>query len=257
MKKGVGLALSGGAVRGVAHIGVLEVLEEEGIPVTAIAGTSAGSLVGALYAAGVPLPEIRKIAIETAWKKIFMPTLPKTGLISSDRIGSFLRELLPVRTFASTEIPFAAVAADLRTGEKVVLRKGAIARAVQASCAIPLIFTPTTIRGRILVDGGVASQIPVRTVREELGVEKVAAVDVNYRTRGEASYSSIFDIAAQVSMIYAFRNAREEKDLADAIMDVDASGIAIYDVRKTEELLARGRKAARKTIGAIRELAGL
>ena len=85
MKKGVGLALSGGAVRGVAHIGVLEVLEEEGIPVTAIAGTSAGSLVGALYAAGVPLPEIRKIALETAWKKIFMPTLPKKTRLSRRR----------------------------------------------------------------------------------------------------------------------------------------------------------------------------
>lgn len=257
MNKGIGLALSGGAVRGVAHIAVLEVLEAEGIPVRAIAGTSAGSLVGALYAAGVPLDKIREIALETTWKKIFRPTLPKTGLIDSDRIGSFLREILPVRTFASTRIPCAAVTTDLRTGEKVVLKEGAIARAVQASCAIPLVFTPTTVRGQMLVDGGVASQIPVRTVREELGVEQVVAVDVNDKTQGEGSYKNIFEIAAQVSMIYAYRNAREEKKLADEVIAVDASGIALYDVRKTKELLERGRQAAEKKKTALRKLAGV
>jgi len=257
ISKGVGLALSGGAVRGVAHIAVLEFLEAEKIPIAAIAGTSAGSLVGALYAAGVPLANIREIALETSWKKIFIPTLPKTGLVVSDRIGAFLREILPVRTFASLKIPFAAVTANLRTGEKVVLTEGGVARAVQASCSIPLIFTPTTIRGQILVDGGVASQVPVRTVREALGVKKVVAVDVNDKTSGEGSYGNIFEIAAQVSMLYAFRNSRAERKLADELIAVDASGIAIYDLRKTKELLARGRRAAEKKKEALRELAGV
>jgi NTE family protein len=257
MKKGVGLALSGGAVRGIAHVGVLEALEEGSVPVKAIAGTSAGSLVGALYAAGVALATIREIALETSWKKIFLPTLPRTGLIDSDRISSFMKEVLPVRTFSSLKMPFAAVTTDLRTGEKVVLSEGSLARAVQASCSIPLIFTPTKVRGRVLVDGGLASQIPVLTVRETLGVENVVAVDVNDRTRGEAEYTNIFEIAAQVSMIYAFRNARAERKLADELIAVDASGIAIYDMRKAEELLSRGRRAAEKKLREVRGLAGL
>lgn len=254
--RGVGLALSGGAVRGLAHIAVLEVLEEEGIPVTAVAGTSAGSIVGGLYAAGVPLSRIRHLALTAGWKKIFRLSLPQKGLLESDAIADFMKEILPVRRFADLSLPFAAVATDLRTGEKVSLTTGSIARAVQASCSLPVVFAPTVIRGRPLVDGGVVSNLPVETARNELGAEKVVAVDVNASERGPERYDTIFKIALQVSTIWATQNTREEAELADLVVPVDASGIAPYDMRKTGELLSRGRRAARAQIRAIRKLLG-
>src|SRR5574337_505801 len=126
---GIGLALSGGAARGIAHIAVLDVLERDGIPIHSIAGTSAGSVVGALYAAGLPIPEIKHILLHAKWRDILSFTIPKQGLISGEGIFRFMEEVLPVRNFSGLSIPFAAVAADLRTAEKVVLASGSIARA--------------------------------------------------------------------------------------------------------------------------------
>jgi NTE family protein len=250
----VGLALSGGAVRGVAHIAVLEILEEEGIPVHAIAGTSSGSIIGALYAAGMPLSEIRRIALRTKWNKIFKFTIPKMGLISSDGLYAFMEEILPVKKFSALAIPFAAVATDLRTGDKVSITSGSVARAVQASCSLPVIFTPTEINKRLLVDGGVASQVPVRTVREELGTGTVIAVNVNYRALELEKFDNVLKIAAHLSALWASRNAREEEKLADVVIPVDARGIALYDLSKKRELLRRGRKAAEEKLPEIKRL---
>ncbi len=250
----VGLALSGGAVRGIAHISVLEVLEQEGIPVHSIAGTSVGSIIGALYAAGMPLPEIKRIALNTKWKNIFKLTVPKMGLISSEGIYAFIKDILPVKKFSELKIPFAAVATDLKTGEKVSITSGSIAKAVQASCSLPVIFTPTKVRGKLLVDGGVASQIPVRTAREELGASIVIAVDVNYRSLESNRYDNLLKIAAHLSMIMASKNAREEERFADIVIPVNAKGIALYDLAKARELLRRGRRAAEEKIPEIKAL---
>jgi NTE family protein len=250
----VGLALSGGAVRGIAHIGVLEVLEQEGIPIHSIAGTSAGSIIGALYAAGMPLPDIKRIALKTKWNSIFKLTVPKMGLISSEGIYAFIKDILPVKKFSELKIPFAAVATDLKTGQKVSITTGSIAKAVQASCSLPVIFTPTKVGGKLLVDGGVASQIPVRTAREELRASIVIAVDVNYRSLESNRYDNLLKIAAHLSMIMAARNAREEEKFADIVIPVNAKGIALYDLAKAQELLRRGRKAAEEKIPAIKAL---
>ena len=176
---GIGLALSGGAVRGIAHIAVLEVLELEGIPIQGIAGTSAGSSIGALYAVGMTLSEIRRIALQTNWENILKLTIPKRGIISSESIYRFMNEILPIKKFSALSLPYAAVATDLRTGEKVSITTGSIAKAVQASCSLPIIFTPMELNKRMLVDGGISSQIPVKTAREELGVKRVISVNVN------------------------------------------------------------------------------
>ncbi len=249
----VGLALSGGAARCIAHIAVIETLESEGIPINAIAGTSAGSMIGALYAAGVPLPEIRHIALNTRWKDIFKFTIPRMGLISSDGIAEFMDEALPVKRFSSLAIPFAAVATDLHTGDKVSLTTGSVAKAVQASCSLPVIFTPTTINRRMLIDGGVASQIPVRTARD-LGADIVIAVNVNYRAVELDQYDNILKIAAHLSALWASKNAREEEKLADVVIPVDAKGIPLYDMSKGRELLRRGEKATEGKIKEIRTL---
>ncbi|OGW37591.1 MAG: hypothetical protein A2010_11230 [Nitrospirae bacterium GWD2_57_9] len=254
-KAEVGLALSGGAARGIAHIAVLEVLEKDDIPIHSIAGTSAGSIVGALYAAGMPLREIKRVLVNAKWRDILSFTLPKVGLISSEGIYRFMESVLPVKKFSSLKIPFAAVAADLKTAEKVVLDSGSVARAVQASCSLPVIFTPTELNGKVLVDGGVASQIPVRTVREELGARKVVAVNVNYRALEMEEYDSVIKIATHLSMLWASRNAREEEKSADVVVRVDARGVSLYDLGKAEELMRRGRKAAEDQLVEIRKLA--
>jgi NTE family protein len=252
----IGLALSGGAVRGIAHIAVLEVLEEEGIPIHSIAGTSAGSIIGALYAAGMPLSQIKRILLTAKWKDVLKLTIPKKGLISSEGIYRFMDEILPVKKFSGLLIPFAAVATDLRTGEKVSIMSGSVAKAVQASCSLPVIFTPTEINRKPLIDGGVASQIPVRTVREELGARTVIAVNVNYKAIEFEQYDTIIKIAAHLSALWASRNAREEEKLADVVIPVNAKGIALYDLSKARELLRRGRKAAEEKLPQIKALVG-
>ena len=253
-RKGIGLALSGGAARGIAHIAVLEVLEQDDIPIQAIAGTSAGSIVGALYAAGMPLAEIERVLLHAKWRDILSFSIPKMGLISSEGIFQFMEEVLPVKKFSALSIPLAVVAADLRSAEKVVLTTGSIARAVQASCSLPVIFTPTEVNRRILVDGGVASQVPVRAVREELGVKRVVAVNVNYRAFETERFDSVIKVATHLSMMWASRNAREEEKLADVVIPVDAKGISLYDLSKAKELLRRGRKAAEDKLDEIRRL---
>ena len=252
----IGLALSGGAVRGIAHIAVLEVLEEEGIPIRAIAGTSAGSIIGALYAAGMPLSEIKRILLTAKWKDLLKLTIPIKGLISSEGIYRFMDEILPVKKFSGLLIPYAAVATDLQTGEKVSIMTGSVAKAVQASCSLPVIFTPTEINKKPLIDGGVASQIPVRTVREELGAKIVIAVNVNYKAIEFDQYDTIIKIAAHLSALWASRNAREEEKLADVVIPVNAKGIALYDLSKSRELLRRGRKAAEEKLPEMKALVG-
>ena len=253
-KPGIGIALSGGAARGIAHIAVLDVLEQEGVPIHAIAGTSAGSIIGALYCAGMPLLEIKKIILHTKWTDILKFTVPRTGLISSDGIYHFMDKILPVKKFSSLPLPFAAIATDLRTGDKVTITSGSLARAVQASCSLPVIFTPTEINKKTLVDGGVSSQLPVRSVREELGVRKVIAINVNYMALELDQFDTIVKIAAHLSALWASRNAREEEKLADVVIKVNAKGIALYDLSKSKELLLRGKKAAEEMMPAIRAL---
>jgi NTE family protein len=251
---GIGLALSGGAARGIAHIAVLDVLEQEGVPIHGIAGTSAGSIVGALYCAGMTLSEIKRILLNTKWKDILKFTVPRTGLISSEGIHRFMEDILPVKKFSDLPLPFAAVATDLRTGDKAVISTGSIARAVQASCSLPVIFTPTEINKKTLIDGGVASQVPVRTVREDLGIKRVIAVNVNYRALELEQFDNIVAIAAHLSALWASRNAREEEKLADVVIQVNARGIPLYDLSKARELLRRGRKAAEGKLTEIRRL---
>ena len=254
LNSGIGLALSGGAVRGIAHISILDVLDQEGIPIHGIAGTSAGSIIGALYCAGMPLSEIKRILLKTKWKDVLKFNVPRTGLISSDGIHEFMEDILPVKKFSDLLLPFAAVATDLRTGDKVVLTSGSVSRAVQASCSLPVVFTPTEINRRTLVDGGVASQVPVRAVREVLGIQKVIAVNVNYRALELEQFDNIMKIAAHLSALWASRNAREEEKLADVVIEVNARGIPLYDLAKTRELLRRGKKAAEGKLPEIKRL---
>jgi NTE family protein len=253
---GVGLALSGGAARGIAHAGVLEVLVEADIPVRAVAGTSAGSVVGALFAAGVSPVEIGRLGLETHWSDLFRARLPHAGLVSGEGLELFLERVIPARTFAELRLPFAAVATDLETGRRVDIVSGPLARAVRASCSLPVLFEPVSLGGRLLVDGGVSSQVPVRAVRETLCVGPVVVVDVNVGGLERPRLESALDVGIHLAVLWTARTAREEEALADAIIGVDARGIALHDLTKGEELLRRGREAASKALPAIQALVG-
>lgn len=178
--KKIGLALGSGSARGLAHIGVIKVLEENHIPISMIAGTSMGALIGALYASGLTGTEMEEIACNTNQKttaRLFMPTPSLRGLIDGNRISDFLISLMGTRSFSSLSIPFAAVAADIERAEEVVITEGLLIKAIRASISIPGIFTPAMLKGRALVDGGLMNPVPVDVVKD-LGADYIIAVDV-------------------------------------------------------------------------------
>jgi len=179
-KKKIGYALGGGSARGLFHIGVLGVLEEHGIYPDVIAGTSMGSIVGALYASGLSASEIKRIAVEMDWKKLIRLadlTLPLSGLFQGKRVVALLKSILRDKTFSQLKIPFACVATDLITGEQIVLQDGSLLDAIRASISIPTVFTPVKVKGRYLVDGGLVNVVPVSVCRD-MGADFVIGVNV-------------------------------------------------------------------------------
>ncbi len=179
MKAGpkIGIALGSGGARGLAHIGVLEVLEEHRIPISGVSGSSMGALLGAIYATGAPITMMKRLAMNLPISQWVDLTMPRMGFVLGQRIHKMIRLLTKERTFAETVIPLAVVATDLELGERVVFMSGPIHEAVRASIAIPGIFVPHRINGRMLVDGGVIDRVPISAARD-LGCDLVVAVDV-------------------------------------------------------------------------------
>jgi NTE family protein len=249
----IGLALGGGMVRALAHLGVLETLEKAGVPIGAISGTSGGSLVGAFYATGkYPVDRLIELVLSLGWRDWIRPSWSPEGLMDSRRIGQFVTERLGPIAFQDLAISFAAVACDLTTGSKVVLSDGPLAPAIQASCSLPVLFTPTVLNGQRLVDGGYVSQIPVLAAQEVLKGERVIGVDVNFRASETARPPRhLLGIAIHMASLWARKNADEESRRADIMIRVDARGIGLTDFRKTRELIERGRRAAQESLPAI------
>jgi NTE family protein len=210
--------------------------------------------VGALYASGeVDVYEMEKMARAIKWRKVLKPTVPRMGLISSEKLYHFVKEMIRDRTFEDLPIPLAVVASDLRNGEKVVLNSGSVARAVQASCSLPVIFTPARINGRLLVDGGASSQLPVLTAKEVLGAKFVIGVDVNCNNLESVKLKNMFQIGVHFVSLFARRNAMLEKAYADLVIEVDSHGISLYDLDKAHLLIERGRMAAERKIDEIKK----
>ncbi len=176
----IGLALGSGAARGLAHIGVLKVLEKEKIPIDLIAGTSMGALVGGAYAVGMSVDEMEKIAMEVDWKRLgrLMDfVIPRAGFINGKKVKTFIKTLVKNKKIEELKIPFATVATDIETGEEVVIQQGSIVEAIRASASIPGIFTPVRNGGKILVDGGLVNPIPISVVKK-MGAGIIIAVNV-------------------------------------------------------------------------------
>lgn len=177
-KTTIGLALGSGAARGLAHIGVLKVLEEAGIPIACIAGTSIGAFIGALYAAGVPVQQMEKTLCELNWRalaRLLSPTLPTSGLLDGGKVANFMAELLPVQTFEELSIPLAVTATDVESGEALVIHQGSLLEGLHAATAFPGIFAPVPWKGRFLVDGGLCNPVPA-DVAYRMGAQRVIGV---------------------------------------------------------------------------------
>ena len=257
MAKTLGLALGAGSAKGLAHIGLLQVLEEEKIPVDYISGSSMGAVVGGVYACGTDIAMAAKVIPLLDAKEYFDWGKPKNGgVMRGERFDELVRLLTKDREFSQTKIPFTSVAVDLYSGKLIVQQEGKIHDAVRGSYAIPGIFRPHPWKGMLLVDGGVISRVPCRTVRQ-MGADVVVGVDVGYRGR-ENNYDipleRTIDYLNASMRIMQWELAKEQEKAADLIVapfvwDLDSNSLA-----DAEEIIERGRCAAREAVPKIKEL---
>ena len=254
-RKKIGVALSGGAARGFAHLGVLKVLVENKIPIDYIAGTSAGSFAGAAFASGLSVEEIIEISRKISWFKMTGFSYSPKGLLSNAPMGAFIRQYFPHKQLEDLPIPFAAVACDLETGKEVILKdSGDLAEAVRASCAIPGVFVPVYEDGKMLIDGGVVSNVPTKAVRK-LGAEIVIAVDV---LASGATYwgspSTLLGIFFQSAMMLLRGASKSHHYRADVVIIPQIAHLRPDEIGKMDEFIKAGEEAALEKIDEIKTL---
>ena len=292
-KPKVGLVLSGGAARGLAHVGVLKALEEQGIHIDAIAGTSMGAVIGGLYASGYKIDELEKLALSIDWKEALsdaperedVPFRRKQddrdflvkqklsfrddgslglplGVIQGQNLALLLESLLAhssdIRDFDKLPIPFRAVATDIVNGEKVVFRKGHLPQVIRASMSIPAVFAPVEINGQLLVDGGMVDNIPVDVARE-MGVDIVIVVDIGTPLRGRKELNTVFDILNQ--SITLMTRSNSEVQLAslkpdDILIQPALASYGTTDFGRSADIINAGYRATQileKPLAGLRQ----
>lgn len=238
----IGLALGGGFARGIAHIGVLRVLEEAEIPIDYIAGTSVGALIGAAYAGGTPLDEMERLGRETRFKDFAEWTVSWQGFASDTRLQHYLHRMTPVRLFRELRIPLTIVATDLMSGQPVYFNEGEIGPALCASCAYPGLFRPVERDGRLLVDGFLAAPVPVRAPRN-MGADLVLAVNLASVLKGQRP-SNLLEIINQTFSVLIYCGQAIWRPLADLVIEPDVARFGWDDFPKTDALVAAGERAA-------------
>ena len=249
---GIGLALGGGFARGIAHVGVLKVLEEENIPIRCIAGTSVGALIGAAYCSGISAEELEHVASKVRFKHIARWTLSRYGFASNQRMIGFLNQLLKVKTFEELRIPLAVTATDFSTGEGVVFHSGPLVDPVRASCAYPGMFLPVKIRGRHLIDGMLSYTVPTKPLRQ-MGAERVLAVHLKGKWTSSEGPRHLFDVIGQCFAIAQEMNSSQWKAAADLIIEPDVNGYKYDAFEHSKELVRSGEIAARAALPEIRK----
>ena len=287
----IGLVLSGGAARGLAHVGVLKALEEQGIRVDAIAGTSMGAVIGGLYASGYKIDELEKLALDIDWQEALSDDPPREdipfrrkqddrdflvrqklsfrddgslglplGVIQGQNLSLLLESLLAhssdIRDFDKLPIPFRAVATDIVNGDKVVFRKGHLPQVIRASMSIPAVFAPVEINGQLLVDGGMVDNIPVDVARE-MGVDRVIVVDIGTPLRPRKQLTTVFDILNQSTTLMTRSNS--EVQLAsltpdDILIQPALSAIGATDFGRSQDIISAGYRATQALAPRLADL---
>ena len=248
-----GLALGGGAARGFAHVGVLQVLEENGLRPNVVTGTSAGSLVAALYATGMKGTELERLALgmeEATLTDWSLPILGR-GVLRGDALERYVRQAVGGRTLENMVLPLGILATDLQTGRGVLFRRGDAAIAVRASSAVPGVFTPVMISGREYVDGGLVAPVPVSQARE-MGAEVVLAVDISKGPEA-APVSGALSVLLQTFDIMGQSINRYELAKATVVIRPALVGVGSADFRARAQSIAAGRAAMQAALPALRQ----
>lgn len=251
VKPKLALVLGGGAVRGFAHVGVIKVLEAQGITSDMVVGTSAGSVVAALYAAGYSGFELQKIALGLEENSVGDWMIPDRGFIKGEALQNFINKSVQNKAIENLKKPFAAVAADLQTGEMKVFTRGNTGMAVRASSSIPGLFQPVAISGHDYVDGGLVSPVPVNAARS-LGADVIIAVDIS----GKPKYHKVeglTDILLQTFGIMGQAISSRELQDADVVIKPNTGLVGPADFTKKHEAILEGEKAAQAALPVIRQ----
>ncbi|HEY4292795.1 patatin-like phospholipase family protein [Luteibacter sp.] len=249
-KPRIGLALGGGAAKGFAHIGVIKMLEASGIHPDAVAGTSAGSVVGALYASGMDAFRLQEQAFALDESSIRDVRLFSGGLVQGQKLQDYVNELVKQAPMEKLRMPFAAVATELENGERAVFVRGNTGQAVRASSSIPGVFEPVEISGKHFVDGGVVSPVPVDAVRQ-FGVDIVIAADISARPNG-SNPDSMVGIVGQSITIMGRKLAEQELARADVVIRPKVGQIGPTDFDQKNVAILEGERAALAAIPAIK-----
>jgi NTE family protein len=245
----VGLALSGGFARGIAHIGVLRVLREAGIPIDMVAGTSVGALIGSAYCAGTPLDEMARIGATTSFADFGRWTPSWLGLATNQRLEKFLARFTPAKNFEELSTPLAIATTDINAGVSVYYTRGPIGLPLRASCAYPGLFVPIQFEGRTLVDGFLTAPVPVEGALL-LGADVIIAV---YLEAGNLEQPRTFtDVLSRSFTIIQRHSDLTWRQQADVIIEPDVTPFVWDDFTKTPELVAAGEAAALAALPAIR-----
>lgn len=246
----IGLALGGGAAKGFAHIGVIKMLEASGIHPDVVAGTSAGSVVGALYASGMDAFAMQQAAIALDQASLRDVRLFGGGLVQGQKLQDYIDGQVRQRPIERLRLPFAAVATDLASGQRTVFTRGDTGQAVRASCSVPGVFEPALIGGRRYVDGGVVSPVPVDAARQ-LGADFVIAVDISARSDGSLP-TDMLGIVGRSVVIMGQHLGAQELARADVVVRPQVNAIGATDFEQRDRAIMEGERAALAAIPLIR-----
>lgn len=255
MRPGIGLALGGGFARGFAHLGVLRVLEEHDIPVSHIAGTSVGSILGAAYASGAPLERIIACCKGLRFRDIARWRVSRLGLASNQRLGGLVDRVFESQQFEDLKIPMAVVATDLSNGEPVVFTQGNLKDAIRASCAFPGLFEPVEIGTRCLADGGLVAPVPTRAARD-LGASVVIGVSVGVQDGYRGAPTNVFQVVSRAVSAAQKHQTEVWEGQADLVLRPDVQSLAWDDFARAEEAIEAGAAAAERALPRIEKLLG-
>ena len=247
--KKIGLALGGGAVLGAAHIGALRAIDELEIPISYVAGTSIGSLVGSLFAFGKSWEEIKELALKLDWFDVSSMSISQYSLLSNKRISQIIQKNLGSVQIEDASIPLSIITTDISRGERVVLSKGNLESAVIASTCIPGIFKPIESEDRMLVDGGFTENVPVLAI-QEMGAEFVIGMDLNAKFEFKKP-GNIFELIMNSVQLALISASRLQTEKADIVIAPDLSDFNMYDTKQVPDLIDSGYEEAIKELKSV------
>jgi len=248
----IGLALGGGFARGIAHVGVLRVLEQNKIPISVIAGVSSGSMVAAAVASGASADEIQQVALSMKFRDIARWTLSPLGLAGNDRMITFLTRLLKANRFEDLKLPLAIVATDLNSGRPVTFHdKGDVVMPIRASCAYPGLFLPIRYQGRLLVDGFVSMEVPAEPLHQ-MGADRVISVAIPNQ-EGVGDYGNMLSVVSRCFQIMSGRTQNSWRRYSNVVIAPPVADMAWDSFAGAKRLIQLGEQAARAAMPAIQK----